>query len=112
MLSLGTMVYLVARALPRVQDNEADQKQYGKIDALLAALPLERIDAFIYYSLEKTLRKIKVAVLKIDNLVTAYLGKIKPSKGIKKSVQSDLKVVKDITADAEVTDDKTKVHFS
>jgi len=81
MAGLGAMFYLVARAVPRVSDGEAHLYQHGKLDAWLGSLPLEQVDAFLNSSLEKALRKAKIGVLKVDNLVTAYLNKVKSANG-------------------------------
>ncbi len=78
---LGATVYLVARAVPRVPDGETHLHPHGKFDAWLGSLPLEQVDAFLNSSLEKALRKAKIGVLKVDNLVTAYLNKVKSANG-------------------------------
>lgn len=75
--ALGTMVYLVARAVPRVSDGEAHLHPHGKFDAWLSSLPLEKIDAVINATVLKSLRKTRVGVLKVDNLLSAYLNKVK-----------------------------------
>lgn len=79
--SLGAMAYLIARAVPRVSDGEAHREPHGKFDAWLGSLPLERVDAFLNTSLEKALRKTKIGVLKVDNLLTTYLNKVKAGNG-------------------------------
>ena len=79
--SLGTIVYLVARAVPRISDGEAHLTPHGKFDAWLGSLPFEQVDAFLNTSLEKTLRKTKIGVLKVDNLLTTYLNKVKSASG-------------------------------
>lgn len=97
--ALGTMVYLVARAVPRVPDGEAHLGSRGKLDAWLSSLPLERLDAVLNASLEKTLRKTKIAVLKVDNLITAYLNKVRSASG--KPTNRNGAIAADQTSDKE-----------
>jgi hypothetical protein len=72
MLGLGAVVYLIAIAAPRVQDDqhfgEHPVKNWAK------NLPLERIDNFIAGITDKTLRRIKVWILKADNFVSRHLN--------------------------------------
>ena len=75
MLGLGAVVYLIAIAAPRVQDDQHfgdhPMKSWAK------NLPLERIDIFIAGLTDKTLRRIKVWILKADNFVSKHLNKHK-----------------------------------
>ncbi len=92
MLSLGAIIYLIARAAPRVGDIEESFKDtfHGKLDKLIAKIPLERFDVFFSVSIEKILRKIKLILMKCDNLLAIHLKKIKKSDniGIKEEKQS------------------------
>lgn len=47
------------------------------LDRLAKKLPLEKADTFASYWLEKMLRQLKVAVLKLDNLLTKHLRNLK-----------------------------------
>jgi hypothetical protein len=74
--SLGVIVYLFARALPRVDDVDgSDESLKMKGDALSPYL--EKIDGWISAVFEKFLRRAKVWVLKLDNLVSTELNKFK-----------------------------------
>ncbi len=83
MFSLGAMIYLIARAVPRVSDIREDFERtpYAKIDKLISFLPLERLDVTLSTQLEKALRKIKLILMKWDNLVTHHLKKVKKTNG-------------------------------
>ncbi len=73
---LGFIVYLFARALPRVDDSgESDSSIKIKGDTLSPYL--EKIDEWISAVFEKFLRRAKVWVLKLDNLVSTELNKFK-----------------------------------
>jgi hypothetical protein len=72
MLALGTVVYLIAVAAPRVQDDQ----HFGDhpVKSWAKSLPLERIDNFIASTTDKTLRRIKVWILKADNSVSRHIN--------------------------------------
>ncbi len=82
MLSLGTMIYLIARAAPRVSDETIGEagKQFTKFDKLFSFLRLEKIDPILHNFLEKLLRKIKLVLMKLDSIVNNYLNKVKKYK--------------------------------
>jgi hypothetical protein len=89
--SLAVMIYLLARALPRVSDAD-EGAAAGFFDRLVDKLPLERIDITISAILEKTLRKSKILVLKLDNAINSYIEQIrKHSPAVKASQQVNLK---------------------
>lgn len=72
------MIYLVARAVPRVSETEIKTFSPGdSLDRWIKKLPLEKMDAWLSSQLEKFLRKFKVAVLKLDNLLTKHLSNLK-----------------------------------
>ncbi len=72
MLGLGAVVYLLAIAAPRVQDDQHFVDHPVKNWA--RKLPLDRIDIFISTTSDKALRRIKVWILKADNLVSKHLN--------------------------------------
>jgi hypothetical protein len=82
MLSLGTMIYLMARAVPRIGDETSEIiiKPKSKFDQLVSSLPMEKIDAFFNNFIEKLLRKLKLLSIKLDNFSTNYLNKVKKYK--------------------------------
>ena len=78
MLSLGVLIYLAARAVPRVSETEIKAASLGDhLDRWIKKLPLEKMDAWLSSQVEKFLRKFKVAVLKLDNLLTKHLSNLK-----------------------------------
>lgn len=81
MLSLGAVIYLIARAMPRVSEAPAPAVKKNHFDELVKQIPFEKIDAFLNAAAAKILRRAKVLIMKTDNLVTGYLGKIKPVNG-------------------------------
>ncbi|OHB22152.1 MAG: hypothetical protein A2939_00010 [Parcubacteria group bacterium RIFCSPLOWO2_01_FULL_48_18] len=81
-VSFGVIIYLFIKAVPRITDEEIQtlEQQMGKNDRIAEffhRLPLEKIDAWLSKTLEKAVRKAKVAVLKIDNRLTALLTKVR-----------------------------------
>ncbi|MEK7193768.1 MAG: hypothetical protein AAB651_00150 [Patescibacteria group bacterium] len=85
MVSLGIMIYLIARAAPRIGDTveTAAKKSPNKLDRLIATLPIEKLDFIFSSFMEKTLRKLRVWFLKWDNLLTNHLNKFKKTNGEK-----------------------------
>ncbi len=82
--SLGVVIYLMARAVPRVNDAGEPAHAAGKIDRLLSRLPLGKIDAKLGALGEKTLRKLKVVLMRLDNLLTYRLNRMKKNGNGKK----------------------------
>lgn len=75
MASLGTMLYLVARLLPRVEEGEVSGKP-GFLDKLSSSEIPEKLDAAFNNFMTKSLRKTKVVLLKIENFVNDKLKKV------------------------------------
>ena len=75
--SLAFIVYLLGRALPRVTDTEEAALRRGRLERLIDKIPLQKIDAYISTLSEKSLRRIKVLVLKFDNFLTHRLHRLK-----------------------------------
>ncbi|HXF44290.1 MAG TPA: hypothetical protein VNK70_02380 [Candidatus Paceibacterota bacterium] len=74
MLSLGVILYLAARTLPRIDDRE--EAGLGFKTHWFVAL-LERADERLTAVREKMLRRAGVMVLKISNDINSRLAKIK-----------------------------------
>jgi len=81
MLSLGTILYLLVRSLPRIDESEANSANESLIERWVASEIPERVDDLIKTFTGKLLRKFKVFLLKIDNLLTERLKKIKNENG-------------------------------
>jgi len=76
MSNLGLIIYLLSRALPRINNDEAS-KFWVSVGDFSKRIPLEKIDKILNKFLEKILRRTRVGILKVDNLVSSYLGKVK-----------------------------------
>lgn len=79
--SLGIIVYLLARAVPRVPDSPEPERVRGAFDRLLRRLPLQRVDGWVSATLEKFLRKTRVAILKFDNFLHRSIDRVKKANG-------------------------------
>ena len=79
--SLGLIIYLLARAIPRVEDTPVPSKTPNFFDKLMAKIPMAKIDENINSFLAKFLRKSKVIIMKIDNFVNDKLGKLTRKSG-------------------------------
>ena len=74
--SLGLIIYLFARAVPRVGEAEAPRGS-GFFDKLMAKLPMAKIDKSLDSFFAKFLRKLRVVIMKLDNFINHRLGKLK-----------------------------------
>jgi hypothetical protein len=72
--SLAGIVYMFARALPRLNEEEfrAEEKTHGKF-----VERLDKADDLLRGFFEKVLRRFKIWILKIDNVVSVKLNKFK-----------------------------------
>ena len=77
MLSLAVMIYLAARVVPRVSEMPTPTNQKNHVDQLVKKIPLDKIDFFLNSLVAKFLRKSKIFVLKLDNLISNSLNKFK-----------------------------------
>lgn len=106
MASLGTMLYLVARSLPRVEEVASDKKNF--LDRLASSEIPEKIDAAFNGFLLKYLRKLKVVLLKVDNFITGKLKKLSSDDNLRHfgRLTSKPKIdLKDINGDPAVSSD-------
>ncbi len=79
-LSLGLIIYLLAKAAPRV-GNEPAPARPNPFDKLMAKVPMAKIDENINSFLAKFLRKSKVVIMKIDNFINHRLGRLTKKNG-------------------------------
>ena len=75
MICFSTVLYLMVRALPRMEEEPTGQ--HGFLDRWAHSEIPEKVDAAINTFLLKFLRKVKVVVLKLDNTLARHLQKIK-----------------------------------
>lgn len=81
MLSLTVMIYLVARAVPRVSEAATPANKKDYVGKFFKKIPFDKIDTFLNSLTAKFLRKSKIIVLKLDNLISGSLNKIKTTNG-------------------------------
>jgi hypothetical protein len=78
MLCLGTMLYLMVLALPRIEEGPAVER--GFFDRWARSEMPEKIDAAFNNFLLKFLRRVKVLILKLDNALSKHLQKMRPEE--------------------------------
>ena len=69
MLSLSVVVYLMAIAVPRIEEKKANGTKNGSTN-----LPLEQLDNFLNSVKDKVLRRLKGSIMKADNLISKHLN--------------------------------------
>lgn len=80
-VSLGLIIYIFARAVPRIGEIPAQTVKANVFDRLISKLPMAKIDEAINSFLSKFLRKSKVVIMKIDNFINHRLGKLTKKNG-------------------------------
>lgn len=91
MVSLATIIYLVAKTIPRIDENAAlNQSNRSFLEKFFSKLPLEKIDLMFDNLLEKILRKFKITVMKIDNMLTRKLSDFKPMVSSEKDLRPNI----------------------
>jgi len=78
MVCLGTVLYLTVQALPRIEEVPSEEK--GFLERWAHSEMPEKIDAAFNNFLLKFLRRTKVLILKLDNVLAKHLQKIKPEE--------------------------------
>ncbi len=78
----GVAIIIIARTLPRMDDNKEDvssagNRIAGKIRNTFDNIPFDRLDDAINSFIHKMLRRLKIAIMKADNAVTAHLARVK-----------------------------------
>src|SRR3989344_1435587 len=81
MISFGTLLYFVIRTLPRIEPDKSVPDKRGFFERLIVSRIPERVDGAVNSFLFKFLRKFKVVLLKIDNVVGKQLKRIQPENG-------------------------------
>ncbi len=76
LLSVGTILYVTVRTLPRIEDEGSIEKK-GILERWIASEVPEKIDTALNGFVFKLLRRLKIVLLKADNSVSAHLKKIK-----------------------------------
>lgn len=73
MVSLAVIVYLIAIAVPRVEEHAGERSTSQNSHSI--HLSLDRMDAFLSRLRDRVLRRIKIIILKADNYVSRQLNK-------------------------------------
>ena len=90
-ISLGAMVYLMARALHRVPDGEETVvSDHSYFDQWLESVPFTKLEEKAQLLTAKFLRRIRIIVLKFDNLLHRYISSMKSNGASKSNIISDL----------------------
>ena len=71
LISLAVIVYLMSAAIPRIEDKKEEENDGGS--SRRSSLPLDKFDEVLLRIKDKFLRKMKVMVMKIDNLISKQL---------------------------------------
>jgi len=105
LVSLGLIVYLFARAVPRIAHDVPENAQpLGGFDRFIGKLPLEKIDRFLHSFFEKALRKSKIVLMKIDNYINSHLKSLKEKREAAKSGDEMKKKIGLMTIDSNIPD--------
>lgn len=73
MVALAVILYLMAKALPRI----SDEPENSRAEKNQAMFYVEKLDIFLRSFLEKTLRQIRVWLLKFDNFIGQKINRFK-----------------------------------
>ena len=76
LISLAVIVYLMSAAIPRIEDKKEEDDSGG---SKRSSLPLDKLDEVLLRTKDKLLRKTKVLVMKVDNLISKQLRSKKDS---------------------------------
>jgi hypothetical protein len=79
--SLGVIVYLFSRAIPRVPDEDEAPHAAAGFDELLRKLPLSHIDTKINSFFERSLEKSRTGLMKFDGVLHRTLNRLKATNG-------------------------------
>lgn len=77
MLSVGTVIYMSVRTLPRIEEDLAAGKK-GMFERWITSEVPEKIDKMLNGFLFKTMKKARVLLLRFDNTLGEQLKKIRP----------------------------------
>lgn len=77
LISLGVVVYLSARALPRISDREFYESE---IDEHWIVGYVERLDGVVKIHTEKALRRLRTIILRADDTVSKKLEQVNEEK--------------------------------
>ena len=73
MAALAVILYLMAKALPRI----SDEPENSRAEKSRAMFYVEKLDILLKTFLEKTLRQVRVWLLKFDNFIGLKINRFK-----------------------------------
>ena len=73
MVALAVILYLMAEALPRI----SDEPENSRAEKSRAMFYVEKLDTLLKTFLEKTLRQLRVWILKFDNFISRKINRFK-----------------------------------
>lgn len=76
MFALGAIVYLMARAMPRVSETDTTTPT-GPVVPHWLMIYVEKLDELLLSIFEKILRKFRLFIMKFDNIISKKLNKFK-----------------------------------
>lgn len=97
--SLASVLYIAARVLPRVNDAEVDSVVPHRVVSRLTEY-FERFDEWFAYISEKFLRRFRVILLKLDNVVSKKLNKFKKEDAVREQGLPDISKSSDEAVDS------------
>lgn len=77
LIAAGFAIYMTVRALPRVDAGAGRESKQNLLERWIASEIPEKIDASFNSFVGKILRKLKVFLMKVDNVISKRLQKIK-----------------------------------
>ncbi len=83
--SLAAVLYIAARVLPRVNEAEVDSVVPHIVVVRLTGY-FERFDEWFAFISEKFLRRVRVILLKLDNVVSKKLSRFKKETGVPQGI--------------------------
>ncbi len=99
-LSLGAIVFLFVKKLPYVSDIPQKELNAGKLrNSILNSQWVDKLDSRFVDFLSKWLRKMKLAVMRLDNYVSRHIENIKHRTSREKTTQN---ILKEIESDEKI----------
>ena len=79
-LGIGVIIFILARALPRIEDETAPRTlQKNKLMRAIQDMPLDKIDDVIKLAIHKALYKTKILINKADNFIAEKMKVTRPN---------------------------------
>lgn len=95
LISLGVILYIIARAIPRVEDDPVTIEKKNFLDRFAHSDVPEKLDGMFNLFLLKSLKRIKILTLKFDNALSRQLKKIRSDENDKKSAIDFKEIIED-----------------